>query len=165
MPVTLRARSAAVLPLLIVAVLVATLFSLTPSADAASRRQKIGNGMDVVRAQKGDPYKYGADGPRAFDCSGLVYYSFRKAGFNNVPRTSTAQAKFMNRIKKKNLRRGDFLYFYDGAAKPSNVYHLGVFAGWKDGRRAIVHAPYGNKRVHRERVWTGDFFAGSLRGR
>ena len=39
-------------------------------------------------AQKGDPYAYGAAGPNRFDCSGLTYYSFRRAGFHHIPRTS-----------------------------------------------------------------------------
>ena len=161
-----RTRSAALLPLMLVTALVATMFALAPTADAASRRQqKIGTGLDVVRNQKGDPYQYGADGPGRFDCSGLTYYSYRKAGFRNIPRTSNQQAKFMNRIaKRRNMRKGDFVFFYDGAAKARNVYHMGVFAGWKDGRRTIIHAPYGGKNVHRSKIWTGSWFPGTLRG-
>ncbi|HET6698950.1 MAG TPA: NlpC/P60 family protein, partial [Nocardioidaceae bacterium] len=102
-----RARHA-LLPLLVVAAVVASLFALTPAADAASRRQqRIVTGMDVARHQKGDPYRYGAAGPNAFDCSGLIYYSYRRAGFRHVPRTSSAQAHFMNRIKRSHMRKGD----------------------------------------------------------
>ena len=165
MPAILRARSAALLPLLVIAALMATLFAFTPAADAAtSRQQKIGIGLDVVRHQKGDPYSYGAAGPNAFDCSGLIYYSFRKAGFKHVPRTSSAQARHMNRIERSQLRRGDFVFFHRGGASPGNVYHVGVFAGWDNGRRTIIHAPYGSQSVHRERIWTNEWFAGTLRG-
>ena len=165
MPAVLRARSLAVLPLLLVAALVATSFAFSPSANAATRRQqKIGIGMDIVRHQKGDPYRYGAAGPGAFDCSGLVYYSYRKAGFRNIPRSSSAQAKHMNRIKRSQMRKGDFVYFYDGGAASRNVYHMGVFAGWKNGHRTIIHAPYSGQRVHRERIWTSHWFPGTLRG-
>jgi cell wall-associated NlpC family hydrolase len=166
MPVTLHARSAFLLPFVLVAALAVTMFAFTPSADAASRlQQRINTGMDVVRHQKGDPYSYGASGPNAFDCSGLIYYSYRKAGFKKIPRTSSAQAAHMNRIKRKNMRRGDFVFFYDGSARAGNVYHVGVFAGVDHGSRYIVHAPYGSQRVKRERIWTGRWFAGSLRGR
>jgi cell wall-associated NlpC family hydrolase len=157
-------RSAAVLPLLLVAMLVASMFAFTPSADAMTRSQRVGVGMDVVRAQKGDPYRYGAAGPGAFDCSGLIYYSFRKAGFRNVPRSSSAQAGFMNRIARKRLHPGDFVFFHSGSARASNVYHVGVFAGWRAGHRTIIHAPYSGQRVHRERIWTNKWFAGTLRG-
>lgn len=166
MSAILRARSVALLPIMLVAVLVATLFSITPAADAANRRQhKIAEAADVVRNQKGDPYQYGADGPGAFDCSGLMFYSFRKAGFDGIPRTSQAQARHMNRLaKRSSMRKGDFVFFYDGRAKASNVYHLGMFVGWEDGRRTIVHAPYGGQSVHRSKIWTGSWFPGTLRG-
>lgn len=153
------------LPLLLVAAVVATMFAFTPAADAASRRQqRITTGMDVARHQTGDPYRYGAAGPNAFDCSGLIYYSYRRAGFRHIPRTSGAQAHHMNRIKRSHMRRGDFVFFYSGRAAARNVYHVGVFAGWRHGHRTIIHAPYGNQRVHRERIWTNHWFPGTLRG-
>ena len=80
MPVLLRARTAAVLPLALVAVLVASLLAFTPSASAMTRSNRIGLGLDITRHQEGDPYRYGAAGPNRFDCSGLVYYSYRRAG-------------------------------------------------------------------------------------
>ena len=36
--------------------------------------------LDVARKQRGDPWVSGSVGPTAFDCSGLVYYSFKQAG-------------------------------------------------------------------------------------
>jgi cell wall-associated NlpC family hydrolase len=164
MPAILRARSAAALPLLLVSVLVVSVFALAPSASAMTRQQRIGTGMDVVRHQKGDPYRYGAEGPNRFDCSGLVYYSFRKAGFRHVPRSSGSQAHFMNRIKRKNLRKGDFVFFYSGRATSRNVYHVGVYAGRHNGHRTIIHAPSSGHRVHRSPIWTRKWFAGTLRG-
>lgn len=164
MPAIFRTRSAALLPLVLVAALVAVMVALAPAANASTRSQKIGVGLDVVRHQKGDPYRYGAAGPRAFDCSGLIYYSFRKAGFTHIPRSSDAQAHHMNRLKRSHMRRGDFVFFYQGRAAAHNVYHVGVFAGWKKGHRTIIHAPSGNQRVRRERIWTHHWFPGSLRG-
>lgn len=162
MPATLRMRHFAVLPFLLTAVLVASVFALATPADAATRRQqKIWTGLDIVRAQKGDPYRYGAAGPNAFDCSGLMYYSFRKAGFPNVPRTSDAQARFANRIKRSNMRKGDLVFFYDGGG----VYHAGVFSGWKNGRRMIIHASQPGTPVKRDPIWTNSWFAGTLRGK
>jgi cell wall-associated NlpC family hydrolase len=159
MSAILRARTLAVLPLMLAAVLVASMFSFTPSADAATRGQRVLNALEVVRDQKGDPYVYGAEGPSRFDCSGLVYYSFRKAGFTNVPRTSDAQARFADRISRKNMRKGDLMFFYDGGG----VYHVAVFSGWKNGRRMMVHAPYGGRNVHSATPWTNSWFAGTLR--
>jgi cell wall-associated NlpC family hydrolase len=160
MPAIFRARSFAVLPFLLVAVMLASLFAAATPAEAMSRHQRVLNALDVVRNQKGDPYNYGADGPSAFDCSGLVYYSFRKAGFSSVPRTSDQQARFADRIKRSNMHRGDLVFFYDGGG----VYHVGVFAGRnKAGKRVIIHAPYGGQNVHRSTLWTNKWFAGTLR--
>jgi len=157
-----RGRSFVALAALVAAVLVGSL-TTAPPAEAMSRKQRIQHAFSVVNDQRGDRYRYGADGPHRFDCSGLTYYSFRKAGFRHVPRTSTAQARHTKRIPKSQMRRGDLVFFHDGAARPSNVYHVGVFAGWVKGRRVIVHAPSTGKRVHRAKIWTRSWFAGTLR--
>jgi cell wall-associated NlpC family hydrolase len=152
-------RSVAMLPLLLVATLIVSTFALATPADAASRRQQtIYTALDVIRHQKGDPYRYGASGPNSFDCSGLMYYSFRRAGIKHIPRTSDAQARFSERIKRRNMRKGDLVFFHNGG----NVYHVGVFSGWKDGKRTIIHAPYGGKNVHRAKIWSNNWFAGTL---
>src|SRR3546814_5849442 len=76
-----------------------TQFVAPPEADAASAytkkvvKRKIADGYRIARKQVGDPYRAGGDGPSSFDCSGLVQYSFKKAGFN-VPRTTYQQAKY-----------------------------------------------------------------------
>src|SRR5689334_4456213 len=41
---------------------------------------RIRSALTIARNQKGDPYRYGASGPNAFDCSGLVYYATHRAG-------------------------------------------------------------------------------------
>jgi cell wall-associated NlpC family hydrolase len=144
---------------MLAAVLVASMVSFAPPADAATRGKRVMNALEVVRNQKGDPYRYGAAGPGRFDCSGLVYFSFRKAGFTNIPRTSSQQARFADRIPRRAMRKGDLMFFYDGGG----VYHVAVFAGWKDGRRRMIHAPYGGRNVHTAKPWTGKWYAGTLR--
>ena len=122
---------------------------------------RVRSALGIARNQKGDPYRYGASGPNAFDCSGLVYYSTHRAGFGHVPRTSSAQSRFMRHIKRSAMRPGDFVFFTNGGG----VYHVGVFTGWSNGRRLIVHAPYSGSRVRTEAIWTNRWFPGTLRGR
>ena len=117
--------------------------------------------MRTAVAQKGDPYGYGAAGPGRFDCSGLTYYSFKRAGFSRIPRTSSAQAHFSRHISRKAMQRGDLMFFTGSGG----VYHVGVFAGWAHGRRLVLHAPYSGTRVRTDRVWTDSWFPGTLRGR
>ena len=113
----------------------------------------------IAAAQKGDPYGYGAAGPNRFDCSGLTFYSFRKAGFKGIPRTSAAQAGWVRHVRRENLRRGDLVFFTSGG----RVYHVGVFAGRKNGHPQVLHSPYSGTRVRTERIWTNSWFGGKPR--
>jgi len=131
--------------------------TLTSAAKDEPRKTRVEKALDIMRAQQGDPYSYGSAGPNAFDCSGLVYYATHRAGFSNVPRTSGAQASFMRRISKSNIKIGDFVFFSDGGG----VYHVGVWVG----RNRILHAPYSGTRVRVDNIWTSSWFAGTLRGR
>ncbi len=126
---------------------------------SAGSRRRVHRALRVARAQIGDRYRYGAEGPRRFDCSGLVYFSTHAAGFSRVPRTSSEQAEFMRRIKRSAMRRGDFVFF----TGRSGVYHVGIFAGRSDGKRHIVHAPSTGARVSRAPIWTNSWFPGTLR--
>lgn len=125
-----------------------------------SRVAKIERGANVALKQLGDPYRYGSAGPHAFDCSGLIQFSFRKAGVS-VPRTSAAQASHTKRIAKSKLKRGDLMFFHNGG----RVYHAAIFLGRSNGRITMLHAPGSGKRVERATPWTSSWFAGTLRGR
>ena len=117
--------------------------------------------LRVARRQTGDAYKYGAEGPDRFDCSGLVYFAAQKAGFDDVPRTSSEQAEHVRRIDRSKLRRGDLVFF----TKKGDVYHVGFYVGRsKDGQRLILHAPSTGEKVSRGPIWTDRWFAGTLRG-
>jgi cell wall-associated NlpC family hydrolase len=160
MPAITRIGSLFVLPLLLVGLLATGSFVSTPAADAATARQtKVTTALDIALNQIGDRYRYGAAGPRAFDCSGLVYFSFRKAGFRHLPRTSSAQAHWLHRIRKSNIRRGDLMYFHDG----SGVYHAGIFLKRRNGRAVMLDAPRPGERVGRTVAWTSSWYARTLR--
>jgi cell wall-associated NlpC family hydrolase len=96
-------------------------------------------GLEVARHMLGAPYRYGGAGPRGFDCSGLVYYSYRRAGLE-VPRTASEQYRQSEPVELAELRPGDLIFFRISRNKPS---HVGIYAG--DDR--FIHAPSGGKRV------------------
>jgi cell wall-associated NlpC family hydrolase len=135
------------------------------SARALAMRMKVihshmeRKAVRIAIGQIGDPYRYGAAGPQAFDCSGLTSFSLHRAGFAGVPRTSRAQAGYVHRIGKSKMRVGDLMFFYRGG----RVYHVGFFAGWHDGHRILLHAPHAGTDVRRQPVWTTHWFAGTLR--
>ncbi|MGC9495405.1 NlpC/P60 family protein [Streptomyces sp. WG7] len=78
----------------------------------------------------GSPYVWGATGPDAFDCSGLIQAAYRAAGVS-LPRTTYAQIDAGRRVSRSELRPGDLVFFYSG------ISHVGIYIG--DGR--MIHAP------------------------
>jgi cell wall-associated NlpC family hydrolase len=98
-----------------------------PAASAAASARA--SAVDIALSKVGSPYRYGASGPNAFDCSGLVSWAFKKAGIS-LPRTSRAQSQVGTPVSRDELRPGDLVFFY----KP--VSHVGIYIG--DGK--IVHA-------------------------
>lgn len=97
------------------------------------------SGLAIARNMVGTPYRYGGASPRGFDCSGLVYYSYRKAGIE-VPRTSNEQFRQSEPVKLTRLRPGDLVFFRLSHDKTS---HVGVYAG----RGRFIHAPSRGGRV------------------
>ncbi len=93
----------------------------------------------------GRPYRYGGAAPASgFDCSGLVYYSFRQAGVT-LPHSTDQQRSISRPIRASDLRRGDLLFFDLEGKKNS---HVGIYLG--NGR--FVHAPSTGKTVRRDRL-------------
>lgn len=89
----------------------------------------------------GSPYVYGSTGPGTFDCSGLMYWSWRQAGVT-LPRTSQAQAHAGRRVSLSEAQPGDLVIFY------RDMHHVGMYAGGG----VVVHAPYPGARVRYESV-------------
>lgn len=78
--------------------------------------------LTTAIGKMGVPYVWGAVGPNAFDCSGLVMWSYRKQGVN-LPRTAAQQSKVGTPVSRDQLRAGDLVFFY------SPVSHVGIYLG------------------------------------
>ena len=136
-----------------------TTTSKTQARTAAKRvSNRVVSAKDTAMRQRGDAYAYGGAGPERFDCSGLIYYSYRRAGFA-VPRTSGAQAGFVRRISKQAMRPGDLMFFTGGGG----VYHAAIFLKWSHGHAVMVHSPGSGERVKVAVPWTSSWFGGTLR--
>jgi cell wall-associated NlpC family hydrolase len=59
--------------------------------------------------QRGKPYRWGADGPHAFDCSGLTWAAWRAAGVA-IPRTAAGQLAALPRVRGR-LQPGDLVIY------------------------------------------------------
>ena len=131
---------------------VGTTLLVPAPASAAEAKGRLA--LRVAASKKGAPYAWGASGPRRFDCSGLVSYSFRKAG-KKLPRTAQQQYNRTRHIPASQRRRGDLVFFHSG----SRVYHVGIYAG--NGR--ILHSPRPGAVVRKERIWTRSVWYGRVR--
>jgi cell wall-associated NlpC family hydrolase len=123
---------------------------VSPAVRAARGRTAV----TIAAAQQGDPYLYGAAGPSAFDCSGLVYYTYRTRLGVGVPRTANAQLLASVRIAKSNLQQGDLIFFMSSG----RAYHVGVYAGY--GK--VWHSPRPGQRVQLSTIWTTSWVAGRM---
>ena len=99
--------------------------AVAAAAPAAARRSAMQKALGKV----GSPYRYGAAGPNAFDCSGLVTWAFKSSG-KSLPRTSSQLSRVGAPVSKSALQPGDLVFFY----KP--VSHVGIYIG--NGK--VVHA-------------------------
>ncbi|MDA4102678.1 endopeptidase [Mycolicibacterium monacense DSM 44395] len=89
-------------------------------------------GAAVVQAaltRVGAPYSWGATGPDAFDCSGLIKWAFLQNG-KSLPRSSQALAAGGQPVAETEVQPGDIVTFYSDAS------HAGIYIG--DGN--MVHA-------------------------
>ncbi|MFB6469528.1 C40 family peptidase [Cytobacillus sp. Hz8] len=95
--------------------------------------------IKVAKAQLGVKYKYGGFSPAGFDCSGLVGYSFKKAG-KSLPRSASAIYKKGKKVSKSNLKSGDLVFFKtDG----KSVSHVGIYIG----KGKFIHSANSGVRI------------------
>ncbi|MEV0421581.1 NlpC/P60 family protein [Streptosporangium canum] len=103
-----------------------------------------GSGSAIVAAAQkhlGKPYVWGANGPSAFDCSGLVYYALNQAGIK-IGDTTAAGYQASGQPITPPPQPGDIVFFGDPAT------HVGIYAG--DGK--MIHAPRPGTMVRVEDV-------------
>ena len=108
----------------------------TPNTGAGSSKQvDVKDATGVVKVMLteaykylGTPYQWGGSKPSTnFDCSGLIQWSYKKAGIN-LPRTSREQYKFTTRITASQAKAGDLVFFCE---TPGSGYitHVGIYLG------------------------------------
>ena len=87
--------------------------------------------------QLGKPYRWGAAGPDAFDCSGLVLRAWQAAGVV-VPRVAADQYRAGSHVPVSEAQAGDLVFFADDASDPATIVHVGISLG---GDR-MIDAPH-----------------------
>lgn len=113
---------------------------------------------DYLRANLGEPYRFGATGGReGFDCSGLVLRAYAAAGLA-VPRVSRDQLRSGTDVSLSDLRAGDLLFYRMKASAPQRL-HVVVYIG--EGR--AIHASITHQEVREiditRKVWASRLVA------
>lgn len=107
-----------------------------------------GSGSGVLRtaaSQVGKAsYRSGGASPgKGFDCSGLVYWAYKKNGIK-VPRITTDQAKAGRGVPKSQARPGDIMVFR--TRESQRGLHTGLYAGGD----SFIHSPRKGQKVRKE---------------
>ncbi|HEY0696363.1 MAG TPA: NlpC/P60 family protein, partial [Micromonospora sp.] len=87
-------------------------------------------------AQVGKPYRWGAEGPDSFDCSGLTSAAWAVAGVR-LPHNAARQWGVVTRISRAERRPGDLIFYY------RDIGHVAIYVG----QGKMIHAPRPGERV------------------
>ncbi|MER7333242.1 MULTISPECIES: NlpC/P60 family protein [unclassified Micromonospora] len=103
-----------------------------------------GTAVKFACAQIGKPYVWGAEGPDAYDCSGLMLAAWAKAGVS-LPHNAAQQRRVTATVSRGELRPGDLVFYY------SDLHHVGMYVGggW------VVHASRAGVPVKMKKVDDG----------
>ena len=90
--------------------------------------QAAATAISFAQAQLGKPYLFGATGPDAYDCSGLVMMAYRAAGVD-TPRTSQEQWLWGPQVPAGQAEPGDLIFFVGADGTPTAPDHVGLVIG------------------------------------
>ena len=91
--------------------------------------------VEVAREQLGKPYVYGTQGPNTFDCSGLIYWVYKKVG-HPISRLTAYLLSKIGRPVHGPLKRGDIIVVDGG-------HHVVLYVGGG----MVIHAPHSGSVV------------------
>ncbi len=120
----------------------ASLSTLAAPVAASATQTEAQRLVSIATAQEDDRYSFAAVGPNQFDCSGLVWYSYREAGLRerigDKRRTVAGYYKYFNSrglANTSNPRVGDLVVW--GRNK-----HIGIYVGNGMAVSTLIN-PYG----------------------
>jgi peptidoglycan DL-endopeptidase CwlO len=134
----------------------------TAGAGAVSLSGVPSNQIDAMlrsaMSREGMPYVWGAAGPKEFDCSGLVQWSFAQAGIV-MPRVAADQALTGPAVPVSQLQPGDLLFYHTDPTAPTYISHVAIYLGngW------MIQAPEPGENVEVVPADFGTEFAGAVR--
>jgi peptidoglycan DL-endopeptidase CwlO len=129
-----------------------------PPTESAVTTAALDTMLRAAVSRRGLPYVWGAAGPAAFDCSGLVQWSFAQAGIV-MPRVAADQALAGPAVPVSQLQPGDLLFYHTDPTDPTYISHVAIYLGngW------MIQAPEPGQDVEIVPADVGSEFAGAIR--
>jgi len=90
----------------------------------------------AARGQIGKPYVWGAAGPDAFDCSGLVQWAWAQVGVR-IPKFTVDQYRALEPVPMDRLMPGTLIFLRDTYSADYTITHVGLYTE----RGTVIEAP------------------------
>lgn len=116
-----------------------------PAAPPEPEMSRMDSLLAYAKTFIGTPYKWAANGPSQFDCSGFVKYVYNHFGYD-LPRTSTSMSTKYPRVERfSELRPGDLIFFGE-RNNIRKVGHVGILVNVDEehGSFWFIHASVNN---------------------
>ncbi|MCU7723997.1 NlpC/P60 family protein [Actinoplanes sp. KI2] len=94
-------------------------------------------------------YKFGAAGPKRFDCSGFTLYVYQKTIGKSLPHKANLQQKYGIAVAKSKAQIGDLIVFRSG----SYGSHVGIYAG----NGYMYDSPHTGARVTKRKIYQSNY--------
>ncbi|MCO5268489.1 MAG: C40 family peptidase [Brumimicrobium sp.] len=98
-----------------------------------TQREKV---VATAKELIGVPYKWAGTTPQGFDCSGFTGYVFDKSVHQTLGRSASDQYKDVKKIKDKNVRPGDLIFF----GTSTNISHVGIVYATENDSIQMIHS-------------------------
>lgn len=93
--------------------------------------------IEKAEENLGSPYVTGGISKSGFDCSGLIYATFKSFNYT-LPRTANEMSKFGRVLEKNEYRKGDLIFFKTNGR--SSINHVGMVIEVLDDEIKFIHS-------------------------
>lgn len=131
---------------------------LSGSSNSSSKADKL---VSYAKSKLGKKYVWGTQGPNTFDCSGFTYYVVKQTLGKTIPRAPSPQSKYGTYVSRKNLKKGDLVFFDTQGSNNGRVSHAGIYLG--SGQ--FIHASSTKGKVVISNMSSGHYYRAFVNGR
>jgi hypothetical protein len=114
--------------------------------------------IEYAKKQLGVQYVWAGNDPSGFDCSGFTGYVMKEFG-KDLPRRAVDQFETSQKIKEKNVQKGDLVFFDNG----SGISHVGMIISDKGKPLVMIHAS-SSKGIIVTEIEQSDYWLTRLKG-